>query len=528
MLMRFRLLLLLAVAACAQAAAVATSSPSPDVGVSPLLEMPAATTVYATPITSDELRRDLMVFASDSFRGREAGTPDAVRAARYLADRAAAVGLEPAGDSGFFQKVPLTRQQFTPQSTVAVRSPGGARPLGIGAEIVPILDGPPESRMALTSVDVPLVFAAFGRPADFADITIDGRAVVIINGAPKSATAAERARMEADSAIGPRVQRAVQGGASAVIVILTGATEKLYDQVAGEMMGPVSLEDPNAAAAPAAPPRKGPMLFVARLRAGSPLLPAAWPGSEAAAAMPGVTFTAQLQMRNERIVGYNVAAIVRGTDSTKNRSYVAYGAHLDHIGIQPAVNGDSIANGADDDGSGSTTLLAIARSFKAQPARRSALFVWHTAEEKGLFGSEFFTAHPTVPIDSIVAQLNVDMVGRNAPDSLYFIGPMAAPGGQSRLLGRIVDSVNTASPRPFLINREWDSPTHPEHLYERSDHFNYAKRGIPIVFFTTGLHPDYHEVSDDVAKINFEKMARVGNLLFNAGQAVGNRLSRPK
>jgi Zn-dependent M28 family amino/carboxypeptidase len=156
------------------------------------------------------------------------------------------------------------------------------------------------------------------------------------------------------------------------------------------------------------------------------------------------------------------------------------------------------------------------------------LFVWHTGEEEGLFGSEHFTAHPPVPLDSIVAQLNADMIGRNAPDSLYLVGPVAAPKGQSRLLGALVDSVNAALPRPFRINREWDSPTHPEQIYYRSDHFNYARRGVPIVFFTSGLHDDYHRVSDEADKIDYDKLARVDLLLLGVGRAVGERETRLK
>jgi Zn-dependent M28 family amino/carboxypeptidase len=133
-----------------------------------------------------------------------------------------------------------------------------------------------------------------------------------------------------------------------------------------------------------------------------------------------------------------------------------------------------------------------------------------------------------VPIDSIVAQVNADMIGRNAAELLYVVGPAAAPQGQSRRLGAIVDSVNATLATPFVFNREWDSPTHPEHIYERSDHYNYAQKGIPIVFFTSGLHDNYHKVSDDVAKIDFAKMSRVAELVFRTGQAVGNRATRPR
>jgi Zn-dependent M28 family amino/carboxypeptidase len=264
------------------------------------------------------------------------------------------------------------------------------------------------------------------------------------------------------------------------------------------------------------------------VQAGSPLLPAGWPADDRPQALAGRRLTAQLDIQRERFTGYNIVAVARGTDATLNRSYVAFGAHYDHIGILPTVNGDSIANGADDDGTGSITLLGVARAFRERPTKRSALFIWHIGEEKGLLGSEYFTNHPTVPIDSIVAQLNADMIGRNAPELLYVVGPAAAPGGQSRALGRVVDSVNATLARPFVFNREWDSPTHPEHIYERSDHYNYAQKGIPIVFVTSGLHDDYHKVSDDVAKIDFQKLSQVGELLFRAGQAVGNRVTRPR
>jgi Zn-dependent M28 family amino/carboxypeptidase len=175
-------------------------------------------------------------------------------------------------------------------------------------------------------------------------------------------------------------------------------------------------------------------------------------------------------------------------------------------------------------------LLAIARAVQQAPVkpRRSMLFVWHVGEEKGLLGSRWFVDHPTVPIDSIVAQLNADMIGRNAPDSLYLVGPRSAPNNQSRRLGAIVDSVNAAQSPPFHVNRSFDAPDHPEHIYERSDHFNYARKGIPIVFFTTGLHGDYHQPADEPSKIDYEKMARVTRLMLDVGRAVGNASGRPR
>jgi Zn-dependent M28 family amino/carboxypeptidase len=231
-----------------------------------------------------------------------------------------------------------------------------------------------------------------------------------------------------------------------------------------------------------------------------------------------------------QFTGYNVAAIVRGSDPALRSTYVAFGAHYDHVGIVRGTAGDTIANGADDDASGSMALLAAARAMQQAPVKppRSTLFVWHTGEEKGLLGSSWFTDHPTVPIDSIVAQINADMIGRNADSLLYVVGPVAAPNNQSKRLGAIVDSVNASLTPRFAFNREWDDPAHPEHIYERSDHFSYAKKGIPIVFFTSGLHDDYHKVGDEPAKIDYAKMARVTRLMMEVGRAVANSPQRPR
>ena len=156
------------------------------------------------------------------------------------------------------------------------------------------------------------------------------------------------------------------------------------------------------------------------------------------------------------------------------------------------------------------------------------LFVWHTGEEKGLLGSEYFTSHPTVPLKSIVAQINADMVGRNVGDSVFIVGPNSAPDNQSRVLGWIADSVNARQPRPLIFDRTFDDPAHPEHIYERSDHYNYAQKGIPIVFFTGPIHPDYHKVSDEPERINYDSLTRITGLMYDLGRALADRTAPPR
>ena len=512
-------LLVLATAACAPA-----SGRAPGAAASP------AAGPFVAP-TADELRRDLAVFAADSFRGRETGTPDADRAARFLAARLASLGVEPAGDSGYFQRVPLQRERFSAESKAQLTSPAGTTPLRIGPDVVIAPSLGAGAPLPALAADAEVVFASYGvvNPAigrnDFAGVDVARKVVVVVNEAPPGITdPAEQRRLGGAGGISARLEQLIPRQPSAVVILVA---DSLYDDVAAQFTAPVS---PASDAAPAAGgPRPLPMIAVAPLRAGSPFLPTDWPGNRKSRALPRTRFTAALTTGRESTTSYNVIGVVRGSDPALRGSYVAFGAHYDHIGIQPAVNGDSIANGADDDGSGSMALLAIARAFQQGPRpKRSVLFVWHTAEEKGLFGSARFVDNPTVPIDSIVAQLNADMIGRNAADSLYVVGPAAAPQGQSRRLGAILDSVNSAGARPFAFNREWDSPTHPEQIYFRSDHYNYARKGVPIVFLTSGLHADYHKVSDEADKIDYDKLARVSRLLYDVGAAVGNSAERPR
>jgi hypothetical protein len=217
----------------------------------------------------------------------------------------------------------------------------------------------------------------------------------------------------------------------------------------------------------------------------------------------------------------NVIGVVPGSDPAFAGEYVAIGAHYDHVGVGVPVEGDSIYNGADDDGSGTVALLEVAEALVRGPRpKRSVIFVFHGAEEAGLLGSFFFTLQPLVPRDSIVAQLNVDMVGRNAPDSLSVIGA-------GRISSELDDVVRRQGQAAALhLDYTFDAPDHPERLYYRSDHYNYAQYGIPVVFFFSGLHPDYHQPSDEVDKIDFGKVERAAELVYRVAWEVANRPER--
>ncbi len=479
--------------------------------------------------SAEEMRRDLFAFAADSFRGRETGTPDADRAAQWLARRLAALGVEPGGDSGYFHRVPLRRTTLTADSIV-VASASGRVAWTLGRDLSVLTSLGPGAPLPRLSADAEVVFAQYGLVDasmgrdDYRGVDVKGKVVVIAGTVPAGLDSARRKQMESPDAIFARLGAAIGRGPAAVVLLLPDSVYRL----AASQFSTQQIELARAPAAAGAA-RPLPMVAVGRLTSDSPLVPRGWPSSDGALLAPATRFSAAVRVSSTDFNGYNVVGIVRGSDAALRNTFVAYGAHYDHVGIQAPVNGDSIANGADDDGSGSVMLLALARAFHQGPRpRRSVLFVWHVGEEKGLFGSEAFTAAPSVPLDSIVAQLNADMVGRNGPDSLYIVGPGAAPNGQSSVLGAVMDSVNAAGPTRFAFNREWDTTTHPERIYYRSDHFNYARKGIPIVFLTTGLHPQYHQVSDEAALIDYGKMERIASLMYRAGVALGNRPTRPK
>jgi len=234
----------------------------------------------------------------------------------------------------------------------------------------------------------------------------------------------------------------------------------------------------------------------------------------------------------------NVVGIIDGVDYYLKNEYVAVGAHYDHIGMRPNAEGDRIFNGADDDGSGTVATLAIAEALAKgkQRPKRSILLVWHAGEEKGLWGSEFFTKYPPVSMDRVVAQLNIDMIGRSkkdgddnpanmnltGPNELYVIGSKK----MSDDLGNLSEEVNNSYLR-LKYNYKYDDPDDPERFFFRSDHYNYAVKGVPIIFFFSGVHEDYHGPGDHADKIDYEKMEKVTRTIFATMWKLANAPTRP-
>jgi hypothetical protein len=240
----------------------------------------------------------------------------------------------------------------------------------------------------------------------------------------------------------------------------------------------------------------------------------------------------------------NVVGMVEGTDPALKSTYVMFGAHLDHVGYRTAAGGggraggrgaapaagenaepDLISNGADDDGSGSTGLLGIAKAFATGPKpKRSVVFVWHAGEEAGLLGSKYNADFPVVPLDKVQAQLNIDMIGRNRNDdpsqsnNVYVIG---ADRISTDLHNLVVDT-DASLTKPVHLDYEYNDPSDTNSFYTRSDHYSYAAKGIPIAFFFTGIHVDYHQVGDQVEKIMFPKLVSIAQLVYQTGFNIAN------
>jgi len=476
----------LLLAACAPAA---PSAPSPG-ALPPALEA----------VTREELRRDLFALAGDSMRGRLAGTLDEMRASAWVAERAREAGLEPAGDDGtYFQFFPVRRVRLAATSRVEVNG----RPLRLWEEAA--VAAPVDA-----VVDAPLLFVGRGGAGEEAR----GRVVVADLLPPATLPHPDISLREwryAVSAVRERAAALAKAGPAAIVLVADPPTESAFEKAAhGYEHGRYLLDQPGTDGRPAAEP---PVIL---LRRGV---------LERAGAEPGGRFTARLASESFTYPSVNVVARVPGRDPALRGEHVLFSAHQDHDGVRYPVNGDSIWNGADDNATTSVALLAIGRAFARAPGRRSALFVWHGAEERGLLGSRWHAERPVVPRESIVAVLNGDMLGRNHPDTAALLGAVP-PHRNSAALVEMAREANARVSR-FVIDTSWDDPAHPEFWYFRSDHLPYARAGIPALFFTTLLHPDYHTPEDEAERIDLDKLLRVTRWMYATGWAVASADRRP-
>jgi hypothetical protein len=544
-------------------------------------------------INAEDLRTRLYIYAADSMEGRETGTRGHVRATDYIASQVKALGLVPMGDNGtYFQNVPVIRRSLDPSATITaagVTLKAGTDFIATGrGNVAPIPDAaivyggmlgdtagltPDMVRGKVIAYRAP---AGFGRGrGGFAGGGRGGRGggndagQALARAAAGQITIADQlSDAQVKNAIHPRegdVQLKPDQTDAATAPAIT-VSRAAAEQLLGASLDGMAKGATGKTASfkvkfvdEVAPARN----VVAAYPGHDPKLKNEWVAMGAHNDHIGIRqgppidhdslhlYAQAAYPIRERIALYNLENHICGgrLQSECSPPTSAQQSHLDSLTAQIAAihvnldsvrkaNGgirlDSISNGADDDGSGTVTLLEIAEKFaKSKPdTKRSMLFVWHVGEEKGLWGSQYITDHPPVPRDSIVAQLNMDMVGRGAATDLFEGGPnyVQLVGGRrvSTELGDIVEAQNKKLAQPFTFDYQYDANGHPENIYCRSDHFNYARYGIPIVFVTTGLHGDYHQVTDEPEYIDYPHMAKIGNFMYDLGTFVADLDHRPK
>jgi hypothetical protein len=480
---------------------------------------PVPTGATTALITADDMRHRVEILAHDSMRGRDTGTRGIRMAAEYLVAELSRLGLRPAGDDGtFFNHSPLQRRirdlEVTLTSGGATTQPGLDEVVSVAG-----LAGLPAT--GRTEGSGPVVFAGHLLDPDITrELTAQelAGAVVIVRLAPPEGVNPQQTP--------PRLPLAMLFGpgspAAAVLLVAEEGEAELWSFVSAiARRGQVEIQGESPPAGPAPAFFMVTPDFVERATA-APLAGAREPRTGLG------TFTYSMRERVEPIEAWNIAAVLPGRDAARAGQYVSLGAHYDHVGIGVPVNGDSIYNGADDNASGTAAVLEVAERLASLPQRdrpaRSVLFLWYTGEEHGLLGSRTFADAPTVPRDSIVVNINADMVGRNHPDSLHVVGA----GRFSSTLEAAVERINRALPRSFIFDRTYDQPGHPERIFCRSDHYNFARHRIPIVFFTTGLHEDYHQPSDTVEKLDYDKASRVAHLMAALTRDLADAPQRPQ
>lgn len=549
-------------AAMAQSTDTDTGVASPQ-ATPTLVSDPEIVAAYARTITAEDLAAHLYFFASDFFQGRETTRPGQKMAAEYLASQYRLMGLEPRGTAA----PPEVRgpeaymQPFTVYGTRFERSTLSAEANGqqlISAEFSKdVNEGSFSYWMGEgANVSAPLVFAGYGihePDRSFSDfvaleqegVDMGGSWIMMLDGEPVSANG--QALLSDDGAATAwstgrftKLRHLLQGDTMPAGILVVGDATASMPEGAGSL----SLSAPDDSDTGARRRTLPPMFRISEELANTLLAPS---GSTVASIESTVTETRSpvvFDLRSTQITGSvenvqyeapteNVVAFIEGSDLREE--IVVLTSHYDHIGVSGSGE-DRINNGADDDGSGTVTLLELADAFmKAKEdgfgPRRSILFMNVTGEEKGLLGSAWYADHePLFPIENTVTNLNIDMIGRIDPthpgpdgNYVYIIG--------SNLISQELHDINLQANElmgtNLDLNERFNSKDDPNQFYRRSDHWNFGKHGVPFIFFFTGTHEDYHGVNDEPDKIEYERMEQIARLIFGTAWQVANQDTRP-
>ncbi len=517
-------------------------------------------------ITPTLLKAHLSFLASDELEGRETAKRGQKLAARYIATEFEKFGLKPMGDSGtYFQKFRVKEQAMGKNSTISVsissptKSKRGKQASNTETKVYDkfledFYGFSRNFRDAPKSVSGSVVFAGYGiddetnyKYSDYASVSAKNRIVLVLSGEPQednpnSIFAGTTPTKWSDARVKTRAAFEQKASALLIVADLNGVPirEQLKPEVRDAIfMSTMSLVDEKESltTSPLAQPKQSlPVFYISSEIANHILKPSGKTvstlrseidktGKPNSFEIPNATVALNVDFSERIVETENVCAMLEGSDDAMKQEAIIITAHYDHIGI--GVSGN-IYNGADDDASGTTAVLALAEAFAKNhiKPKRSLMFLTVSGEEKGLLGSDYYTQHPTFPLQNTLANLNIDMIGRmggdyehsDNPNYIYVIGSDKISSDLDSVLK--VENVLTEN---LLLDYKYNRDDDPNRFYYRSDHYNFAKHNIPVIFFFNGTHEDYHGIYDEVDKIHFEKMAKVTRLVFAVAWNLSNR-----
>lgn len=470
----------------------------------------------AATITAEDMKKHLYIIASKEMEGRDTPSPGLDKAADYIENHFRSLGLKPGNGDSYRQYYPLYRD-----SMISASLRINDTPFELNRDFQPLA-----ASFAAEMRFSEAVFAGYGIADtgrnDYRELNVAGKLVIIVDGTPDGYKPSVQG-MNAPSSNFGKMNAALSRGAAAVLMVGNG-----FPRRAGPVVGNWSMNGgfrasqtpftfSIAPAVAAAILKEDPKEFMSKVKAGSVALK---------------TYSAQIELAYSKALltsrVSNVLGLLEGTD--KKDEYVVLTAHYDHIGKR---NDSTIYYGADDDGSGTTGILELAEAFQKASAegkrpRRSILFMTVSGEEKGLWGSRYYSDHPVYPLEKTTVDLNIDMIGRIGKEYLthndsvnyvYIIGDDKL----STELAPITDAVNKTYMGGMKLDRKYNDPKDPNRFYYRSDHYNFAEKGVPIIFYFNGTHADYHRPTDTPDKIHYPLMAKRGQLVFYTAWEMANR-----
>lgn len=500
---------------------------------------------FSKAINPTNAYKHLSILASDEFEGRETGKKGAWMAADYISDYFKSIGLKGPVDGSYFQKIDLANYSIT-QSSLTING----QPKQLYTDYLITSNAVGLNGFTFSADD--LVFAGYGVNKDgyndFEGLNLEGKVVVIFgNGDPTAKPEDKQDRRAMMMARARKVTFITKANAKAVIIIdpsLDNRAEQLkaiYGEGQPVMKSPEVVERMKS---------QNPFTTISvNTATANEILKAANTSVEAiqkkiadtkkpASQILNVAVSASATKSEVAVRAENVLGFLEGSDPKLKKEVLVLTGHYDHIGLVADPNAkDKVNNGADDDGSGTTGVLLMAKAFTdakkaGKGPKRSILFMTVVGEEKGLWGSDWYSSHPVFPVENTIANLNTDMIGRigeeylGKPDSANYIYSIGSNMLSSEL-GKLSEQVN-ATYTKMKLDYKYDDPQDTQRIYYRSDHYNFAKLGIPIVFYYDGmLEQDYHQPGDEVSKINFPLLSKRAQLTYFTAWELANQPKRP-